>query len=291
MSYALLLFFSSLSFIISAQTTSGLNKTNPLPRVVALSPHLVEILYSIGAGDQIVGASEFSDYPEQAKKIERVGNYLRLQLERIVELNPDYILAWRNGSPSDDLAKLKSLGFSIIYSEPKTFTDIANDVKRIGKLTGHLQQSEQLAEQFLQRLQAIKQHYQQNKPLLGFYELWHQPLQTIAKNSWPQQHLDICGVKNPFYDLPTSYPQISIERVLTLPIQLIITPHSANSANKQGFPWQQWPHLPAVKNNKILHPDADKMHRMTLRALDELESFCANVEQVRQFYQRDAHSR
>ena len=88
------------------------------PRIIALAPHIVEILYDIGAGDQIIGTTDFADYPEQAKLIPRIGNHAKLQIERVIALQPDLIIAWRSGNPSDDLNRLSQLGFTIVYSEP-----------------------------------------------------------------------------------------------------------------------------------------------------------------------------
>lgn len=256
------------------------------PRIIALAPHIVELLFAIGAGKQIIATSEFANYPVAAQKIPRVGNYLSLQLEKIVALKPDYIIAWKNGSPAADLAKLQQLGLHIIYSEPKTFDDIASELLRFGKLTGHQQRSMALAQQFRQQLHAIIQRYQHKTKLLGFYELWSKPLMTIAQHSWPEQHLDICGVTNPFINLPSAYPQVNTEQVVSLPLQIIIAPISKKQPNNPTFSWQKWPMIPAVKYQQIITPDADQLHRMTLRALAELARLCEQVDHVRQFYQQ-----
>jgi len=273
-------------FISSAYASTTINQ--PKPRIIALSPHIVEMLYSIGAGKQIIATTDFSDYPDAAKKIPRIGNYLRLQIERIVELNPDYIIAWQGGSPSDDLARLKQLGFNIIYSAPKNFTDIANDLTLLGKISGHQKSANKLASTFLKRLAKIKNGYKSKILIPAFYELWSIPLTTISKGSWPQQHLDICRATNVFYDTTTAYPIVGIEQVLTKNIQVIIVPLSANQTDKQtdkqGYNWQKWSLIRAVKNKQFIYPNSDKMHRMTLRALDELENLCEKIDVVRQFY-------
>ncbi len=272
--------FILVTFFVHASTTPP----KPKPSIIALSPHITEMLFSMGAGEQIIATTEFSDFPEAAKKIPRIGNYLRLQIERIIELQPDYIIAWRNGSPSADLARLAQLGFNIVYSEPKKFTDIASDIKRLGKLSGHEKRANFLADQFLTRLDNIVNTYK-NRPLLpAFYELWSKPLTTIAKGSWPQQHLDICGVDNVFYHATSAYPIVGIEQVMVKNIKLIIVPLSKNQTDKQGYSWGKWKNINAVKNQQFIYPNSDKMHRMTLRALDELQSLCAQVDKVRQFY-------
>ena len=251
------------------------------PRIIALAPHIVEILYDIGAGNQIIGTTDFADYPEQAKLIPRIGSYAKLQIERVIELQPDLIIAWRSGNPSDDLNRLSQLGFTIVYSEPKTFDDIANEIRQFGQLSGHYQQAKKLSEKMLARLTSLKQLYQNKAKITVFYELWSRPLTTIAKGSWPQQHLNICQANNPFEQVSTPFPQINIEQVLLTPVDLIIQPMSINQSAKEGFNWQDWPIIPAVKNGQIITPDADALHRMTPRSLEELTKLCLAIDQAR----------
>jgi len=270
----------------TSSTAKSTAKKTSAARIISLSPHITEMLFSIGAGKQIVATSEYSDYPQAAKKIPRVGNYLSLQIERIIALNPDYIIAWRGGSPAKDLARLQKLGFTIVYSAPQTFSDIASDLLTFGKISGHQQQAAKLAKSFLTRLSNIKNAYQNKKNINAFYELWSTPLTTIAKSSWPQQHLNICRATNVFYDTATPYPIVGIEQVMTKDIALLIVPLSKKQTEKQGYDWSKWQQINAVKYQQFIYPNSDKMHRMTLRALDELENLCQQIDKVRQFYRQ-----
>ena len=251
------------------------------PTIIALAPHIVEMLYDVGAGEQIIGTTDFADYPEQAKKIPRIGNYVRLQLERVIELQPDLIIAWKSGNPSDDLARLKQLGFTIVYSQPNTFSDIASELRHFAKLSGHTKQGEIVAQQFEQALDKIITSYQHKEKISGFYELWSRPLTIIAKGSWPQQFLTICQVHNPFEQAATPYPQVNIEQLLQKDVALIIQPLSVNQKDREAFNWQDWPIIPAVKNQQIIQPDADALHRMTGRSLAALKDLCQAIDQTR----------
>ena len=105
-------------------------------KIIALSPHSVEMLFEIGAGDRIIATLEYSDYPEAALKIPRIGNFTGIQIERVVELQPDLIIAWKSGNKATDLVKLESLGFKIFYSQPKTINEISSELLKLGALTG-----------------------------------------------------------------------------------------------------------------------------------------------------------
>jgi len=276
--YLIMLIFLSINFSSIAETTA-----DHKPSIIALSPHIVEMLYDIGAGEQIIGTTAFADYPEQAKNIPIIGNYIRLQLEKVIALQPDFIIAWKNGNPSDDLARLKQLGFKIIYSQPSNFKDIAKEMREFGQLTGHKNQAEQKAQQLLSELELIKKQYQDKEPITVFYELWSRPLTTVAKGSWPQQFMNVCQASNPFEQVAIPYPQVNIEKVLQAPIQLIIQPLSINQSDKVGFNWQDWSIIPAVKNKQIIQPDADAMHRMTMRSLKALKLLCTDIDKTREF--------
>ncbi len=278
------LFFTLLLASISVLANDS--DDNKKPTIIALSPHIVEMLFDIGAGDQIIGTTSFADYPEQAKKIPRIGNYMRIQIERVIELQPDIIIAWKSGNPSDDLARLAQLGFNIVYSQPHSFKDIANELRLFATLTGHEEKGKTVAKKFEQELNVITKTYQDKIEITGFYELWSRPLTTIAKKSWPQQFLNICKVKNPFEQVLTPYPQISIEQVLPASVQLIIQPLSSNQKDREGFNWQDWELIPAVANKNIIQPDADAMHRMTLRSLEALKALCREIDEIRAILQQ-----
>lgn len=272
-----LLTFTQLTFASTAEQSK--------PTIIALAPHIVEMLYDVGAGKQIIGTTAHADYPEAAKKIPQIGNYVRLQLERVIELQPDLIIAWKSGNPSDDLARLEQLGFKVVYSQPNSFQDIASEIREFAQLTGHKKQGDLVANKFEQELSQITNQYKDKTNITGFYELWSRPLTTVAKGSWPQQFLNICKVKNPFDHVITPYPQISVEQVLSASVELIVQPLSINQKEREAFNWQDWPVIPAVVNEQIIQPDADAMHRMTLRSLTALKDLCAKVDQTRLFLQ------
>ena len=260
--------------------------TSSKPTVIALAPHIVEILYEIGAGEQIIGTTDFADYPEQAKEIPVIGNYLGLQIERIIELQPSVIIAWKGGNSNTDLNKLTSLGFNVIYSQPLELADVPKDMRLFGKHTHNAEQAERIASAFEQRLAAMRYKYKTLPIQKAFYESWHQPLSTVAKGSWSHNLLGVCNIENVFADAANPYPQVSIEQLLDKDIQIIIQPyshslHSPHSSNKQGkysgYDWAKWPTIPAVKHHRIIQPNADKLHRMSSRVLDELELLCESM--------------
>ncbi|WP_350636312.1 helical backbone metal receptor, partial [Pseudoalteromonas sp. GW168-MNA-CIBAN-0100] len=107
-------------------------------RIVALAPHIVENLYAIGAGDNIVGTVDYADYPAAAKSITRIGGYYGISIEKLLVLKPDIVIAWKSGNQSDDLAQIERLGIKLYLTDPTTVTGIADELLMLGKLTGNI---------------------------------------------------------------------------------------------------------------------------------------------------------
>lgn len=276
--------FLCLNFIAYADDdTDNINKVKKAERIIALSPHSVEMLFAMGAGDKIIATTEYSDYPAPAKNIERIGGYQGILIERVLELNPDLIIIWQSGNKSEQSAQLKKLGFKLYFSNPTTLSSIANELLDLGELVGHQAQATQLANQFTQHLVKVKKRYAEKNPVKTFYQLWPAPLQTAAGNSWIQHMIKICQGDNIFNDAVNDYPKVSLENVVLRSPEVFIIP----KANKQQIPddinWQQWPELPAVKNNQLYYLNADLLHRASPRVLDGLDALCESIDKARAF--------
>jgi len=252
-------------------------------RIVALAPHIVENLYAIGAGDLIVGTLDYADYPQEATKIERIGGYNGISIEKLLMLKPDMVIAWKSGNQAEDLAKIKRLGIELYLSDPRFIEGVASEILKLGQLTGHIEQSKQVAETFTAKLNAIKVTQKDKTMLTGFYQLWPEPMMTVSKNTWINQLIETCQVTNVFANSDTDYPQISIENVIVTKPQVIIIPDEKSKRVIPTVNWQQWPEIPAVKYEQFISVNADLLHRFTPRMLDGLAQMCDKVDISREF--------
>ncbi|MCK8137659.1 cobalamin-binding protein [Pseudoalteromonas sp. 2CM28B] len=252
-------------------------------RIVALAPHIVENLYAIGAGDLIVGTLDYADYPQEATKIERIGGYNGISIEKLLMLKPDMVIAWKSGNQAEDLAKIKRLGIELYLSDPRFIEGVASEILKLGQITGHIEQSKQVAETFTAKLNAIKVTQKDKTTLTGFYQLWPEPMMTVSKNTWINQLIETCQVTNVFANSDTDYPQISIENVIVTKPQVIIIPDEKSKRVMPTVNWQQWPEIPAVKYEQFISVNADLLHRFTPRMLDGLAQMCDKVDISREF--------
>ena len=279
-----LLFFHSSAHALEQDQTPKNAPELKAQRIITLAPHIIEMLFNLGVGDRVIATTDHSDFPEAANNVPRIGNYARLKIEKILAYEPDLIIAWRTGNPTDDLERLEKLGLKVIYSDPRSLDDVAQELRLLGKLTGTEQRAEALAKKYEKNLAQLRTTYANKEPISVFYELWSNPLTTISNNSWPQQHLNVCGASNPFIKSMTDYPQIGLEQVVIAKPQLIIQPMSKGEPNPNAVNWFQWNEIPAAKHKQLIQPNSDKLHRMTSRLLEELEQLCKRIDNARDYY-------
>jgi len=269
--------------LILLLTTSALNvaAATKSQRIIALSPHAVELLYSIGAGERIVATISHADHPEQAKSIEVIGDYRGITLEKLIALKPDLVVTWSGGNKLNQVEKIKQLGYNVIDSNPTSLAEIATNLRQLGHATGQIEQAETVAAEFEQALARLIKQYQGKSKVRTFYQLWSKPLMTISKGSWINQFIEHCGGINVFSDAEAAYPKISVENVLLTNAQVILIPDDAQTGSHELFDWHKWQLLPAVKNNQIYHPNAKVLHRPTPRVLGPMAQICQDIDKAR----------
>ena len=267
----------ALSLFVSVSMSSF--AAEPAKRIVALSPHSVEMLYAIGAGDSIVATTEYADFPEAALNIPRIGGYHGVQIERILELEPDLVVVWASGNKLEDIQRIKELGFKVFDSNPKTLEAVADELEALGELTGNQAQAKQAADDYRAKLVQLRNDNFAKPEVKVFYQLWSTPLRTVAKNSWIQQIISVCHGDNVFVDAASDYPQVSLETVVLKHPQVIL--QSQDEGNIIGINWSEWPEIPAVKNQQIYQLNADLLHRAAPRALLGVEALCDALDKAR----------
>lgn len=283
--WCLTLFFFSASvqaLTLTDDSGQAVRLSAPAQRIITLTPHATELMFAVGAGQQVVGAVDYSDYPAAAETIPRVGGYSGLNIEAILALQPDLIIYWPEGNPAREIQRLQQLKLPLYASDPNSFSDIMQSLRRFGELSGHPRQGVAAAQAFQQRLSSLQQRYQQTRPVRVFYQVWHQPLVTQSGDTFISRVLELCGGENIFANLPMRSPQISEEAVLAENPDVIIASGMAAERPEWLDHWRRYAHLNAVKHNHLYHVHPDLLHRPTPRLLDGAEQVCGILEQVRQ---------
>jgi iron complex transport system substrate-binding protein len=253
----------------------------PAQRIVSLAPNITEVVYAAGAGSQLLATVDFSDYPVAAKKLPRVGSYSRVDIESIIALKPDLVLAWDSGNSTANVAQLRKLGIPIFVSEPKTLDDVARDIERYALMAGTESAGQAAAHNFRLRLATLKSRYAERKPVRVFYQIWNEPLMTVNRTQIISDVIRLCGGENIFAGLPMLVPTISTEAVIAANPDAIVAGGMGERNAAWLEPWKRWPKLKATAQGNLFFIDPNLLQRHTPRLLDGAEQLCAQLEQVR----------
>jgi iron complex transport system substrate-binding protein len=253
----------------------------PADRLVTLSPHLAELVYAAGAGDHLLATVEYSDYPDAAQRLPRIGDAFRLDIEAIVALRPDLVIAWASGNPDAALAQLEALGLAVWSVEIRSPGEIATTLRRIGSATARPGTAERAADRIEQRLATLRDRYADVTTLDYFYQVDRRPLFTINGDHLISQGLALCGGRNVFANQPGLAFQVAHEAVITADPAALFAPFSAGRGDPLAD-WRQWPSLQAVQNDALFLLPADTISRATPRWFDSLELACTLLHGLRE---------
>ncbi len=254
---------------------------SPAQRIISLAPHVTELLFTIDAGQKLIATVDYSDYPPAAIQLRRVGGYNALDLETILALQPDLIIAWQSGNNPVQIEKLRSLGLAVFVNEPRHLEDIPETARRLARLTGKQEQAEAFIAQFKQHRTRLQKRFAGRRPVKLFYEIWHQPLMTINGEHLISDVIRLCGAVNIFSAIDVLAPTVTLESVIQSEPDIIVTGGLTQAHQEWIKEWQRWPQLPAVAANQLYSINPDLMQRHGPRILQGAEQLCQYVEQAR----------
>jgi iron complex transport system substrate-binding protein len=243
-------------------------------RVVSLAPSITEIVYDLKCGNLLKGATTYSDFPKAAQSLPKVGSYVYLDLEKIVSLQPDLCIGIKDGNPKEIVMRLEALGIPVYAVNPRSLDSIQSTVIEIGDLLHADETARQVTEEMKSRIDTIRQlsATAKHRPRV-FFQIGISPIVSAGSDTFIHELIEIAGGIN-LAQSHTSYPRFSTEEVVVAaPDIMIITSMAREKAFDQiNAKWQQWPNIPAVKNNRIFLVDSDLFDRPTPRLMEGLET-------------------
>jgi iron complex transport system substrate-binding protein len=249
-------------------------------RIVSLAPNLTELAFAAGAGERIVGTAEYSDFPQQAKAIPRIGDAFRVDYERILALQPDAILAWEPGTPHATVERLRALRLTVTTIRTQRLGDIGKAVRDIGGIAGTTEIASAEADRFEQTIDSLRKEYGGRAPVTVFLQINDQPLYTINGSQIMNEVISLCGGVNVFAELNELAPQIGVEAVIAVDPQVII---STGPADAPAFvQWRRWPQIRAVHANNLYALPPDNLARSTTRLASGARDMCRTLQTARE---------
>jgi iron complex transport system substrate-binding protein len=249
-------------------------------RIVALSPHLAEIVFAAGAGAQLAAVVRYSDYPQAARQLPQLGDASRIDLERLMAMKPDLILGWQSGNPAGDLERIERLGFRLFVSEPRRLPDIARLLRAIGTLAGTSPAANAAAAQFESDLATLRARYSMQAPVRVFYEIWHRPLLTVNRVHLISDVIALCGGRNVFAGADVLTPSVTLEAVLASHPEVILGGSSATQPEALKSEWRH-ARVAALREIPVRYVPADLIQRMTPRIAEGARVVCEHLDEVR----------
>jgi iron complex transport system substrate-binding protein len=242
-------------------------------RVVALAPSITEIIFALGQQERLKGTTQFSNYPAQAAKLPKVGSYVRLDLERIVALNPDLCIAIKDGNPKTIIDRLQSLNIPVFAVNPRDLESLLQTIQRIGSILNASARAKALVDDMRNRMQQVDSLVSRidRRPRV-FIQIGISPIISAGSNTFIHELIVRAGGINVAAG-NSAYPHFSREQVLALaPDVLIITTMARSGAfEKAKADWNRLSHMPAVRKNRIYMVDSDLFDRPSPRLFDALE--------------------
>lgn len=259
----------------------SLKLTSVAQRIISLSPNTTEILFHIGAGEKIVGADEYSNYPPAANEIIRVNNHAAANYELILSLKPDLVIAWQSGNGEKIISRIRELGIPVFVVETCALEDIPDLYRRLGRLTGQSKQAHSQALEFYKRLETLREKYSKNKKVRVFYQIWNEPLMTLNGNHMLSDMIALCGGANIFSDAAALVPYVNIESVLAADPQIIISGGKRKTDLIDSGFWRKWTGISAVKNQHLYAIPSDLLQRHSDRILEGTRLMCEYIDLAR----------
>ncbi len=238
--------------------------------IVALSPSAAEILFALGAGDQVAAVSEFTDYPAEAMAKPVVGGFdgKTLSVETIMSFKPDLVYL-TEGMHNFLISTLESNGIKYFISKGESIASVENEILEVGKLTGHEKEADKVVADMEKKLKKVAKKASQ--PVKVYYEVWNSPYMSVGSTSFIDDVIAKAGGENIFHDLSDAYPMVSEEAIISRQPAVILVPSSTGLAADAVGLRNGWADIPAVKDKRVFVVDDNVYTRPGPRIADVVE--------------------
>jgi len=264
---------SAPALTVMDQTGRALDLPAAPRRIVSLVPGVTEILFAIGAQDALVGVTDFCDYPAEARRKARVGDMLAPNLETLVSLKPDLVVATRSGNREETFDQLKRLGLPVyLVDEPPSIAGVLRLVGGLGQLTGRQDAAAAVAAGLERRIASVRERVAGRPHPRVLYVLWPEPLIVPGRGSLVSELIASAGGESVTADQAQGYPRMSLEAAVgRAPEVIILARHGGGTGPAAREQWRRLESLPAIRSGRLYAADGDLLHRYGPRVADGLE--------------------
>lgn len=255
----------------------------PPLRIVSLSPGATEMLFSAGAGAQLIATSEYSDEPPAARAVPRIGDAADVDLERVVALRPDVVVASPAlGNPAQR-GKISALGIPVYDQQVVRLAELPASLRRLGALAGTQLSADRAAGALESRLEALERTYapsgSTHRPTV-LLQVWNRPIYTIGGQHLMSDALALCGARNLFADLTEPSPLIDVEAVIARNPDIILVASPPGEGAAWAADWRRYSSLAAVRTGRVVVFEDQALSRLGPSVVSATENLCRTLARV-----------
>jgi iron complex transport system substrate-binding protein len=249
-----------------------------IDRIVSLAPNLTEIVYAVGAGDRLVGDTEYCDYPGEAKGLAKIGDTIHPSIERIIALKPQVVLVSTASQLEAFTKQLDEQKIAVYVTNPRSLEEVFRSIATLGDLFGKHEQADTLVSNLRRRTAAVEAKIQGTKPVNVFYQVSGEPLYTIGRESYLTDLVRRAGGNSVTADVPGGFPRYSDEAALAARPDAIILPSGGSMGSANSTAAASLKNSPAVLNNRVYKINDDHLSRPGPRLVDGLEEIARALQ-------------
>jgi iron complex transport system substrate-binding protein len=254
---------------------NSLELPGPAQRIVSLAPGATAMLFAAGAGAKVVGTTVYSVEPQAARKVERIGDALSFDLERVLALHPDVVVVWGSGTSATQIARLQNVGLRIYHHRLRRLDDIPLSLQRLGRLAGTEEVAQAAATQYAQQIAALRAQYRQQPPATVLLQIWDRPIYTVGRPEIMSDVVNACGDRNLYDDLGDASPAVTLESVLARNPQIILAlAPDEKSGERWASAWSAFPTLRAVQSKRVIAWSDQRLSRLGPSIVEAAADLC-----------------
>lgn len=243
--------------------------SQPANRVVSLAPANTEIVFALGGKEKLVGVTTYCDYPEEAKQKEKIGDFANPNVEKIISLKPQVVLA-TGGVQKGVVERLNKFKIKVFVVDPKNFKGLYADIEKVGKIIGQETEAARLVEKMKKKVEEVKAKVQGRPRVRVFFEIYSQPLMTAGKNTFINDMIEIAGGENIGAKAGEGYPQFSEEQLVRDNPDVYLAVKGSMNNPEELKKRTGYSDLKAVKEGKVFVIDDNLVTRPGPRLIDGL---------------------
>jgi iron complex transport system substrate-binding protein len=271
---------NSTAFTVTDDLGKAFSFDGPVNSIISLAPSNTEIVFALGAGDKLIGRTDFCNYPPEAASVESVGDFWGPNKEKVVVLNPDVVLATKANYQSGDTAWLEERGLKVVTLDPKTLVDILADISLVGQITGKEARAGEVVADMQSRIDYVRQGTaglsDSQRPRV-FHITWHDPVWTVGQGSFIDALIEIAGGVNIFHDVAED-AQVDLETAVIRDPEMITVFTGHGDAKNEIYDYVTAGDSPfkttgAYRDGRVYLVDADLASRSGPRIVDALEIY------------------